>query len=113
IIMTGFINSSNPQSNSTGIYFPNTQNQSINSVSFQYSPLSGTTGLVTNDFTQAPLLAITDEGGARTRLFNVTQGLLATNAALNAYNNAFDNSSSSSSGLTPLTNQLNEAFLTC
>ena len=110
IIMTGFINSSNPATNSTGIYFPNTNNTTINSVSFQYSPLSGTTGLVTNDFTQAPLLAITDEGGARTRLLNVTQGLLATNAALNAYNTVFNGSTTNTTSTSAT--KLNEGFLT-
>ncbi len=106
IVMTGFENSTNPQFASTGIAFPNPGNVPINSISFQYSPLSGTTGLVTNDFTQAPLLAIVDNNGHRSRLLPVTSGLLATNAALNTFNAAF-NSSSTSTAAT-----LTEGFMT-
>ncbi len=106
IVMTGFENSISPQYASTGIAFANPGNVPITNISFQYSPLSGTTGLVTNDYTQAPYLAITDNNGMRTRLLPVTSGLLATNAAINTYNAAF-NSSSSSSATT-----LTEGFMT-
>lgn len=102
IVLTGFENSQNPAKNSSGVTFPNTSGVTISNISFQYSPLSGLTGLVTNDWTQAPALAITDEGGSRTRLLPITSGLLATNAALNAYNGAFGTSSTT----------LSEGFLT-
>ncbi len=106
LVMTGLENSLDPRYASTGVAFANPKNMPITSVSFQYSPLNGTTGLVTNDYTQAPYLAITDNNGMRTRLLPVTSGLLATNAAINTYNAAFNSSSTSS------TTALTEGFMT-
>jgi hypothetical protein len=113
LVFTGLINSTNPKANSTGIVYPNTNNVPVTSVSFMYSPLNLATGMVSNDINQAPVLVVTDNNGSRTRFFPVTSGLLATNAALNAYNSAFGTgSTSSSSSSSSTTATLPPGFLT-
>jgi hypothetical protein len=111
IVFTGLENSTNARANSTGIVFPNSSNVPIQSISFMYSPLNLITGMVSNDITQAPVLVVTDNNGLRTRSFPVTSGLLATNAALNAFNAAFGTTSVSASSTTS-TGTLPPGFLT-
>ncbi len=78
------LNASNDvRTGSTGLQFGNFGNVA-NQVTFEYSPLSLTTGLAVPDFLNAPYLVIVDDGG--TRYLPITAGTAVSNFALNSYN---------------------------
>lgn len=120
IVLTALADSSNPRAGSAGVLFRGAQNQSVQNVTFQYSPISTTTGLASSDFFSAPYLAITDgaAGASRTRYLPITSGAVVSNLSLNAYNNGsseiFSRTSFGANNFnTNFTNgNLNNAFLT-
>jgi len=84
VVLTGLIDSTNVRTGSAGVVIGNIASSTVNSLSFQYSPMSLQTGLVVSDFLNAPYVVIVDDGG--TRYLPITSGTVVSNFALNQFN---------------------------
>lgn len=106
-VFTSLIGSSDVRTGSTGLAIGNFPPPS--SVTFEYSPLSLTTGLAVPDFGNAPYLVITDDAG--TRYLPVTAGTVVSNFALNQFNGLNKLGSTAAAPPTDLGPVLNNAFI--
>lgn len=88
LVFTDLAASSNPRTGSCGVSINNLATPSnVSSVTFQYSPMSLQTGLVTSNFASAPYLVIVDGvNGNRVRYLPITAGSVVSNYALNRFN---------------------------
>ncbi|RTL36633.1 MAG: hypothetical protein EKK48_25690 [Candidatus Melainabacteria bacterium] len=88
LVFTDLAASSDPRTGSCGVSISNLASPSnVSSVTFQYSPMSLQTGLVTSNFASAPYLVIVDGvNGNRVRYLPITAGSVVSNYALNRFN---------------------------
>ncbi|MBS1955242.1 MAG: hypothetical protein JST89_13735 [Cyanobacteria bacterium SZAS-4] len=107
VVLTALVDSTDPRNGSAGIEVRGVQNQTVRNVSFQYSPISSSTGLISSNIFSAPYLAVTDSS-LRTRYLPISSGTVVSNVALNAAqtNSSYITSSNFTSGT------LNNAFIT-